>query len=160
MKIDSSRFGPIEIPDEHVITLPQGLIGLPGNRYALIAQTESSPFLWLHSVDDGTLAVPVTNPWLFYPDYEVRVADEDASQLGLEGPEQADIFCVVRAAEEPSEFTINLLSPIVVNGTRRLAKQVINEVAAYGVREPLFSEVDIEQARAAEPQAPVVSKVA
>jgi flagellar assembly factor FliW len=160
MKIDSSRFGPIEIPDEHVITLPQGLIGLPGSRYALIAQTENSPFLWLHSVEDGALAVPVTNPWLFYPDYEVRVADEDASQLGLEGPEQADIFCVVRAAEEPSEFTINLLSPIVVNGARRLAKQVINEVAAYGVREPLFSEVDIEQARAAEPQAPVVSKVA
>lgn len=160
MNIDSSRFGPIEVPDGNVITLPQGLIGLPGTRFALIAQTESSPFLWLHSLEDGQLAVPVTNPWLFFPQYEVRLSDEDTDTLGLEAPEQADILCVVRAAEELAGFTINLLSPVVVHGEKRVAKQVINEVGGYGVREPLFAEVDLTAVGAAEPQTPVISKVA
>ena len=157
MKIDSSRFGPIEIRDEDVISLPQGLIGLPGTRYALIAQTENSPFLWLHSVEDANLALPVTNPWLFFPEYEVRISDDDASQLELEGPEQVDIFCIVRAAQELVDFTINLLSPIAIHGAMRVGKQVLNETGGYDVREPLFCEVDLEHAGAAAPPAPVAA---
>jgi flagellar assembly factor FliW len=160
MKIDSSRFGPIEIRDDDVITLPQGLIGLPGTRWALIAQTESSPFLWLHSVEDGTIALPVTNPWLFFPEYEVRISDDDAAQLELEGPEQVDIFCIVRAAKELVDFTINLLSPVAIHGARRLGKQVLNEAGGYDVREPLFFEVDLEHAGNAAPQAPVAAQTA
>jgi flagellar assembly factor FliW len=156
MKIDSSRFGPIEIPEEKVITLPQGLIGLPGTKYALVTRDENSPFLWLHSVEDGGLAIPVTNPWLFFPEYEVRISDDDAASLGLEGPEQADILCVVRAAEEIRDFTVNLLSPIVLHAEKRVGKQVINEVH-YDVRVPLFAEVDLAEAGAAEPQAPVIA---
>jgi flagellar assembly factor FliW len=143
-----------------VVTLPQGLIGLAGTRYALLAQTESSPFLWLHSVDDGGLALPVTNPWLFFPEYEVRLSDEDAAQLEVEGPEQVDIFCVVRASEELVDFTINLLSPIVIHSAKRLGKQVINEAGGYGVREPLFFEVDLDDAGSATPQTPVVANIA
>lgn len=160
MKIDSSRFGPIEIRDEDVITLPQGLVGLPGTRYVLIAQTENSPFLWLHSVDDGELALPVTNPWLFFPEYEVRISDEDAAQLELDGPEQVDIFCIVRAAQELVDFTINLLSPIAIHGGKRLGKQVLNDAGGYDVREPLFFEVDLEQAGTATTQAPVAAQTA
>ena len=156
MKIDSSRFGPIEIPEEKVITLPQGLIGLPGTKYALVARDEKSPFLWLHSVEDGGLALPVTNPWLFFPEYEVRISDEDAEQLGLEGPEQADILCVVRAAQEIGDFTVNLLSPIVLHAAKRVGKQVINEVG-YDVRVPLFAEVELAEAGATETQAPVIA---
>jgi flagellar assembly factor FliW len=66
----------------------------------------------------------------------------------------------VCAAEDLAAFTVNLLSPIVVNGGRRIARQVINEASGYGVREPLFSEVELGEAGTAEPQAPVVSKVA
>ena len=160
MNIDSSRFGAIEVPDGSVITLPQGLIGLAGTRFALLAQTESSPFLWLHSVDDGGLAVPLTNPWLFFPEYEVRLSDEDAAQLEVDRPEQLDIFCVVRAADELVDFTINLLSPVVIHSDKRIGKQVINEAGGYGVREPLFFEVDLEDAGTAAPQTPVVAKIA
>jgi flagellar assembly factor FliW len=160
MKIESSRFGAMEIKDEDVITLSNGLIGLPGTRYALIAQKEGSPFLWLHSVEHGNLAVPVTNPWLFHPEYEVRVSDDDAGALELDSPEQVDILCIVRASEELGEFTINLLSPLVVHGGKRVGKQVINEAGGYAVNEPLFGEVELEQARVASPQAPVALQTA
>ena len=60
--IDSTRFGSLEIPDEAVIEFPNGLIGLGGTRYTLLTREESAPFLWLHSVDDGSLAIPMTSP--------------------------------------------------------------------------------------------------
>ena len=59
MQIDSTRFGTLEVRDDTVLTFPDGLIGLPGQRYALVAQSERTPFYWLHSVDHPDVAVPV-----------------------------------------------------------------------------------------------------
>jgi flagellar assembly factor FliW len=157
MQLDSTRFGKIEIREDAVLTFPDGLIGLPGTQYALIAQTEDSPFYWLHSVEDGDLALPVTNPWVFFADYEARVSDDDAAEIGIEAPEEATIFCVVRAAERPEDFTANLLAPVVVHAARRLGKQVINEAGGYRVREPLFAEVELNAVEPASPGVPVAA---
>ena len=157
MRIDSTRFGPIEIREDAVLEFPEGLIGLPGTRWALIAQNETSTFYWLHSVDDPSLALPVTMPWLFFNDYEVEVSTEDAAELGLDAPEQADIFCVVRASDKLEEFTINLCGPIVVHAARRVGRQIINESHGYAVRQPLFSEVDLASVPPAKPAAPMAA---
>ena len=69
MQIQSTRFGAIEIAEDAVIEFAEGIIGLPGNRYALIVQHEGSSFYWLHSVDDPSVALPVTQPWQFFPTY-------------------------------------------------------------------------------------------
>jgi flagellar assembly factor FliW len=157
MQIESTRFGTLEIRDDAVITFPEGLIGLPGRRWALIAQTEASAFLWLHSVEDPAVALPVTTPWLFFGGYEVQVSDADAARIGLETPAGADIFCVVRAAEQLEDFTINLRGPIVVNAAARLGCQVINDAGSYDVRQPLFAEVGLENVKPAAPAAPVAA---
>jgi flagellar assembly factor FliW len=157
MHMESTRFGSVEIRDDAVLHFPDGIIGLPGTRYALVAQTEASAFLWLHSLEDPAVALPVTNPWLFFPEYEVNVSDEDVRKLGLDGPEGADIFCVVRAAERLEDFTLNLRGPIVLNGDTRVGCQVINSSTPYGVRQPLFSEVDLEEARPHAPATPVAA---
>lgn len=147
MQIDSTRFGRLDVRDDTVITFPDGLIGLPGQRYALVAQSERTPFYWLHSADHADVAVPVTMPWLFFSDYEVRVPDEDAAQLLLTDPGSAEIFCVVRAAESLEDFTINLAGPVLVNGDARLGRQIINDAGGYAVRQPLFSEVELNEVR-------------
>jgi flagellar assembly factor FliW len=157
MQIESTRFGTIDIRDDAVITFPDGLIGLPGKRWALLAQTESSAFYWLHSLDDPAIALPVTNPWLFFSDYEVSVPDEDVARLNLESAEQADIFCVVRASARLEEFTINLRGPLVVHATQRCGRQIINELGNYDVRQPLFSEVALAEVRPSQPAAPVAA---
>jgi flagellar assembly factor FliW len=157
MHIDSTRFGKIEIREDTVIAFPEGLIGLGGSRYALVARDDRSVFYWLHSIDDPSVALPVTMPWPFFADYEVKLADEDAAQLQLESPDQAEIFCVVRATDQLGDFTINLRGPIVIHSDRRLGRQVINEVGKYGVREPLFSRVPLSEVRPAAPAAPVAA---
>ena len=137
--IDSTRFGTIEVADEAVLEFPNGLIGLGGTRYTLLAREESAPFLWLHSVDDSSLAIPVTNPGLFFANYEVEISDSEAARIGISDAADAQVYVTVRAAEAIEEFRANLRAPILVVGTR--GHQVINEAKGFSVRAPLFSEV-------------------
>ncbi len=144
VNIDSTRFGAIEVPDESVLQFPNGLIGLGGTRYTLIAREESAPFLWLHSLDDASLAIPVTNPWYFFSSYEVEVSDSEAERIGVTDPSQADVYVTVRAGETIEDFRANLRAPILVSGGR--GHQVINETPGTSVRAPLFDEVNaVEQ---------------
>jgi flagellar assembly factor FliW len=160
MQVESTRFGTLEVRDETVLTFPDGLIGLPSTRYALIAQTDRTPFYWLHSAEEPDIAVPVTMPWLFFSNYEVRVSDEDAAQLLLGNPASVEIFCVVRAAPTLEEFTINLAGPLIVNADKRLGRQIINAAGGYAVRQPLFSEVELKQVRAGATQVSVPATAA
>ena len=149
MMINSTRFGTFEVGDDAVLTFPDGVPGLPGERYVLVARDENSPFYWLHSVDHADVALPVANPWLFFPEYDVRVSDDDASRVEITAPENVQILCVVRATERLEDFTINLAGPIVVNTTGKLGRQILNDTGGYSVRHPLFSEVELNEARAA-----------
>src|SRR3712207_9256295 len=75
----TTLFRSLEVPSEAVIEFPNGLIGLPGTRWALLARAEDSAFIWLHSVDDAELAIPVTNPWRFFEDFEVELSEDRKS---------------------------------------------------------------------------------
>ena len=144
LTLESTRFGRIEVAPEAVIEFPNGLIGLGGSRYALIADSEDATFLWLHSLDDPALALPVANPFLFFGSYEVVLSDEEAARIGITEPEQADVYVTVRSAEQLEDFACNLRAPILVSeGT---GYQVINEAEDAPVRAALFAEVAAEWA--------------
>ena len=136
VNIESTRFGSIEIPDDGVVEFPNGLIGLAGTRYALVAKEEDSAFLWLHSIDDPSLALAVTNPFQFFPSYEVVLSDSEATRIGITSPDQADVFVTVRTAPELENFRCNLRAPILIASGRGF--QVINEAEDAPVRAPLF----------------------
>lgn len=136
--LNSTRFGTVQIEPEAVLEFPRGLIGLGGSRYALLTTSPDSPFSWLHSLDDPALALPVTRPWAFFPDYEVVLGDADQAALGVESADGADVWVTVRAAGRPEDFTANLRAPIVVAAGQAL--QVINEASSAPVRAPLLPD--------------------
>jgi len=137
LTFDSSRFGTLEIPAEDVIVFPAGLIGLGGSRYAIVA-TDDSAFSWLHSIDDPTLALPVTNPWHFFSDYAVDLSDEAAAPITAAAAD-VTVLVTVRAGAELSDFYANLRAPILI--AEGQGHQVINESADAPVRAPLFPAV-------------------
>jgi flagellar assembly factor FliW len=140
--IESSRFGRVEIDPATVIEFPEGLIGLGGSRYALLARDERTPFVWLQSVDDPELALPVTNPHLFFAGYEVSLIEEDAERLQIDPQVPVDVYVVVRAGESLEDFTANQKAPILVSGGR--GYQIINQASGLDVRAPLFAGVEVE----------------
>jgi flagellar assembly factor FliW len=138
LTIDSSRFGPLEIASDDVIDFPSGLIGLGGRRFALVTVDDDSSFSWLHSLDDPTLALPVTNPWHFFADYAVDLSDEASEPITADAADVA-VFVTVRAGAQLSDFYANLRAPILI--AEGQGHQVINESPDAPVRAPLFPAV-------------------
>jgi flagellar assembly factor FliW len=132
----SARFGAVEIEEDSIIEFPDGLIGLGGHRYTLLRRQENSPFLWLHSLDDAALALPVTNPHLFFADFALVLADDVAEHAGLDAETSVDVYVTVRTAENPADFAANLRAPIIVRDGR--GHQVLNEAPGCELRAPLF----------------------
>ena len=141
LTVESSRFGSFEIAAEAVIEFPAGLIGLGGSRFALVSADSEGAFHWLHSVENPALALPVTNPWLFFSDYAVDLSDADTDRVGSDRP---DVWVTVRTGSEPGDFSANLRAPILVADGR--GHQVINEAADAPVRAALFTQDSAEQA--------------
>jgi flagellar assembly factor FliW len=138
LTVESTRFGTLEIEPEAVIEFPAGLIGLGGQRYALVATDADGAFRWLHSLEDPTLALPVTSPWSFFADYEVELSDDDSSRLGVSDPSGVDVWVTVRATSDLKDFSANLRAPILVSNGR--GHQVINTASDAPVRAALFPE--------------------
>jgi flagellar assembly factor FliW len=141
--LQSTRFGEVEIPEEAVIDFPLGLIGLGGSRYTLLARSDDAAFVWLHSLDDPALALPLTNPWRFFDSYEVEIADDEADRLGIQSDDDTAVYVTVRAAESLEDFSANLRATILVNNG--LGHQVINQAPDAPVRAPLFPNVNEEE---------------
>ncbi len=139
--VNSTRFGELEVPEEAMIEFPDGLIGVGGSRFALLTREESGAFKWLQEAERAELALPVTDPFAFFPEYEVRISDAEAERIGIEDPADADVLAIVRAAEALEDFSVNLLAPILVS--RGVGHQVINEAPAP-VRVPLLAGMAAE----------------
>jgi flagellar assembly factor FliW len=136
LTIQSTRFGTVEIAEDSVLQFPDGLIGLGGSRYTLISRDPASPFLWLQSLDDPALALPVTNPHGFFSDFTLELSDEDAERLGLDATSSPDVYVTVSASSELENFTANLRAPILIRAGR--ADQVINHAPGAELRARLF----------------------
>jgi flagellar assembly factor FliW len=141
--VESSRFGTLEIEAGAIIEFPAGLIGLGGRRWAVVTNDPESAFQWLHSLDDASLALPVTNPWAFFSDYEVELSDADSERFTND---DVAVWVTVRAGAELADFSANLRAPIVVSNGQ--GYQVINEAANAPVRAPLFPDSTSEVAAA------------
>src|SRR3954453_4392226 len=135
--LESTRFGQLETPHEAVVEFPNGLIGLGGTRYALLARSEDATFIWLHSLDDPDLALPLTDPWRFFTSYEVELADEEAERIGVDDADATAVYVTVRAAETLEDFSANLRAPILISDG--YGHQVINQAPDAPVRAPLFA---------------------
>ena len=148
MEIVTSRFGTLNVDDERVITFSKGLLGFPDyTRYALIQTGEENYFFWLQSVDEPNLAFVVTDPAIFFKDYEVPVREETQSEIGLTDPAAAQVFVICNKVDD--WLTGNLLGPIVINASNRLATQVVLTEKKWTTRQPLLQlQSDVPLAKA------------
>ena len=133
--IPSTRFGSVEVTDDEVIDFPFGLIGLPGERYALLPQDVDSDFTWLHSVDDPHIAIPVTDPFRWFQAFTFALSDGDTGRIGTRDLGSAAIRVAIRMDGRTGGLTANLRAPIVV--LDGVGHQVINHSRGASLRAPL-----------------------
>ena len=133
---ESVRFGTVEIPQEDVIEFPLGLIGLGGSGYTLLDRNPGSGFLWLHSIDDPALALPVVKPHRFFPSFSLVLAAEDRERTGIEDFSGGELYVTIRASPNPLDITANLRAPLLVIDGR--GYQVLNAAPESPLQAPLF----------------------
>jgi len=135
VKIQTRKFGEIEIDDQKTLFMPEGLPGFPGfDRFVLIEDPKSAPFCWFQSVTEPNLALVVMSPFLFKPDYEIDLEGFIATR-NWKGIKTADllIYVVINISEADKKRTIsaNLIGPIVINPKTNEAIQVIVPNSPY-----------------------------
>lgn len=141
--IRTSRFGALEVDPDLTIDVPDGLIGFElCRRFVVVTQDEGSPFRWFQSLDDGTVAFPIIDPWQFMPDYAPTISDGDARLLGLSQDTPKLVFVVVTVPKhDPRAMTANLLGPIVINAATRRGRQVVVTDERYGTKHSIVEEL-------------------
>ena len=143
ISVPSQALGAIEVRPESVIAMAEPLAGFPDTtQYALIEHTRqggsaAGSVFWLQAVERPFHAFVVTDPWGVHPEYAPEISDADAQQLGLTSFEDARVFGILTVPRNPSEITINLRAPVVVNVAQRLAKQVVVLNDQYSTRHPM-----------------------
>lgn len=143
MEIETTRFGTLTVDDSRIITVPKGLLGFPSySRYALIQTGGENYFFWLQSVDEPGLAFVVTDPTIFFQDYEVPVRDETRLDLAIEDLGAVQVFVICNKVD--AWLTGNLLGPIVVNTANRHAEQIVLTEKKWTTRQPLLKLLQTE----------------
>jgi flagellar assembly factor FliW len=142
MKVATSRFGEIEINEESIVSMPEGMLGFGEVRdYVLIKHNEGSPFLWYQAVAEPNLAFVIVDPFTFFPDYEVILSKEDLATLNCTEIGNLAVFAVVVIPENPEHMTANLRGPVVINTENKIGKQVVLTDERYSPNQMIIPEI-------------------
>ena len=138
-KINTTRFGEIELDETRLIYFPDGLLGFNDfKEYTILEHKPGSPFMWLQSLNSPDLAFVITNPFMIKKDYLQSLSSEEEELIKQENG--TIVFTLVTIPHgKPEETTVNLLGPIVIDTRSRHAKQVILANSGYSHCHPMFS---------------------
>jgi flagellar assembly factor FliW len=145
MKITTKTHETIDIDERQILNFPRGLFGFEVLKDYALLDTESPPFYSLQSIDIESLAFTLIDPFLFRPDYEVQLDDDDLQELGIDEPRQALILSIVTIPNENS-MTANLQGPLIINRETRLGKQVILQDPRWTIKHDIFAEFNAREA--------------
>ena len=142
MKINTSRFGEIELNENLVFNFIEPILGYEHlKKYALIDNDSESPFKWLQSLENGDVAFPISFPAFFGINYEFVIPEDKSKKLELKGPENLITFNIVCIPEgRVQDTTINLAGPIVINAKNKNGMQLVLNNAKYNVKHRLFDK--------------------
>jgi flagellar assembly factor FliW len=143
MKIETLRFGTLEIGDEALITFKEGLPGFSRLKRFFIVEGAGDDhlFMWLQSADDPRVAFPVIEPQICQPSYKTPLGEKDSATLEIKETKRIKVLCIVTIPENPKDMTANLRAPIVINLENHKALQVISPDNSYPVRHPIFADL-------------------
>lgn len=125
MEIFSKAKGKIDVTEDRLITIPDGLFGFETyTKYALV-DSDYEPFLWLQSCQDPNLAFLIVDPFLISSDYETDIDDDYLAKIGITKPEDIIIMTIVTVPHDGSPITANFQGPLVINKVNKKCVQAI-----------------------------------
>lgn len=151
MKVKTTRFGTIDVKEEQVITLTEGMLGFSEcSRYTLMDDEIGEPFMWMQSLDIPSLAFVVIDPAIILPSYHFSVKKDQIKNLNTDNVDDLQVYVIVTMAANILDVTVNLQGPLVVNKNKRVGLQVVLNDPNFSTRHPLFTDQPETQVEAVE----------
>jgi flagellar assembly factor FliW len=136
MRVNTERFGEINIDSDRIIYFPEGVYGIPYlKKYFIVDYKE--PIKWLHSVDSPSTAFIIADPFKFFPAYTFVIEDDVERFLDIKTPKDVVVFVLLKLVE--NKVVADLRYPIVVNALNKKAKQLVLDSEKYRFR-PVVSD--------------------
>ena len=142
MKVATKAYGQIEVNENQRITFPMGLFGFDSFKNYVLLDSERPPFYWLQSTDVEQIAFVLINPFIFRPDYEMNIDNEDLLPIGIKDPGSALIFSIVTIPHDNTPLTANLQGPIVVNKDSRQGMQAVLTDSRWKTKHDIIAEMN------------------
>lgn len=142
MRINTNRFGPIEVPDDKRITMERPILGFENLRqFCLIEIDDLRPFLWFQAVDDPHVAFMVVNPAIFFSDYSITINPNEIAELKVDDVATVETYVIVSIDSSSGKIFANLQGPILINNANQRAKQLVLVNSNYKVDELISPEL-------------------
>jgi flagellar assembly factor FliW len=141
VKVATKAYGLIEVDERQKITFSAGLFGFESCREYALLDAERQPFYWLQSLDVEQVAFILVNPFLFRPDYELDINDEDLKEIGILSPEKALIFSIVTIPGDGGGMTANLQGPLIINRDTRCGRQAVLTDPRWKTKHDIMEEL-------------------
>jgi flagellar assembly factor FliW len=138
-QIQTTRFGTLEINEEHLVEFRDGMIGFNAcKRYVVVESLATPHILWLQSLDAPEIAFPLMEPQFFKKDYKAPLNDADKASLNFLDGDKLKVFCVLTIPTNSEQMTVNMKAPLVINVDRATAAQVILQDKSLELRAPAY----------------------
>ncbi len=138
VKIDSMRFGNIEISEQEIINFSEGLLGFEDEKqFCLVDPNDSTLILWLQSLKTPTICFPIIEPNFFTENSDFTIPQSDLANLEIETSNKL-VFNILTIPSDATQISANLKAPIVINNSTRLAKQIVLQDNKLSVNENIY----------------------
>ncbi|MCK5882733.1 MAG: flagellar assembly protein FliW [Bacteriovoracaceae bacterium] len=142
MKIQTTRFGELEVNKDDVINFKDGILGFDNlKRFFVVDPGDQTLILWIQAIDDASVAFPIIEPKIFKPDYTVKLVPAEFTSIALEELSHASIYTILTIPQVVTEMTANLKAPIIINNKNKVARQIVLQDSKLEVRYPMYLDL-------------------
>ncbi len=140
MDIRTRDFGTITAEKNDIIYFTDSIYGFEEyKQYILLQDGPDGNIFYLQSIEDEHLAFILIDPYTIVSDYEPNLTDEDLRELKVNDEAELKFLVIAIVRESLKDSVVNLKSPISINPTLKIAKQVIVQNSEYPLRYPIFN---------------------
>ncbi|BFH65560.1 flagellar assembly protein FliW [Paenibacillus azoreducens] len=143
--IIETTWGPLEIDERDVFHFSKGIPGFAAEKDFVLISNQDDPFQYLQSTREKYVSFLITDPFLFYRDYEFELQPAEVDELKIE--DEMLVRSIITLKDPVEKSTINLLAPIVLNPKLQIGKQVVLHTSKYGAKQELWNMNGRENAR-------------
>ena len=139
MKVKTSRFGEIEVPDSSLISFPDGVVGLRENkRFVIFDCGDDGVLKWLQSADDPEIAFVICEAKTIAATYNIALSDKELELLKAKSTLELLICLILTIPENPYDMTANMLGPLCFNPDQRIGIQLVLINPEFSTRHRVF----------------------